>query len=362
MNKSVIGLVLALILILAMTYVIVSGRELLWVWAPYQWGVLVVLTAYALSVAVTGNLNPLALGAGDDGRLSLSKAQTLFWTFIVLYAYTALYALDVKICSKPGNTCVTDAANRAAAHAAAVSGNPAPANDASGSSAPPVGTNALIPIDFPGSVLLLLGFSVTSLIAAAGITRSQIASGIVKKSQARPPDQPDLALKWLVQTDDGRVDLTRFQVVLWTLVAAGAFVADTQLLLTTGVLQLSLPDVGSALVLLMGLGQAAYVGGKLVVTAKPHVFRIVPAHAPVGAAVSLSGAGFGTQQGATSFLLMGGAPVLAANVTSWSDTAIVFTVPGNQPGGGAWPAPSATVPVVVAVGPVESDPVAFTVP
>jgi hypothetical protein len=427
-NVTGIGMVVTLLMILAFIYVITFGQQLVASWHASWWGIFVLVLAYAVSAAVTGSLNPLALAVGDDGRLSLSKAQTLFWTFIVLYAYAALYANDVRFCS--GSTAAASACAAAAAARANPSGAPAAPNappgattttvttNAGGTSAgapaggttttvttnaggtttagatnaggtttganttgaapggggtttttttanaAALGANALIPINFPGSVLLLLGFSVTSLIAAAGIARSQIASGV----RAGQRVTTDLSPKWLVQSDDGRVDLTRFQVLLWTLVAAGVFVSDTQLLLNAGGVQLSLPDVGSALVLLMGLGQAAYVGGKLVVTPKPVIFRFSPAHAPVtplgGVAVPVNvvGAGFGAPS-PTSSLLMDGAPVPAANVTSWTDTLITFTVPTTQPGNGqAWPQPSATPNVSVAVGSAQSDEKPFTVP
>jgi IPT/TIG domain len=339
-------------------------------WQPTTWGLLVVVLAYALSVALTGSLNPLAIGLGDDGKLSLSKSQTLFWTFIVLYAFSAIYARDVELCASGKNhTCPQDATgttsttggNTTTTTSNAANGAGDGASGGASTTAPPLGASALIPIEFPGSVLLLLGFSVTSLVAAAGITRSQIASGTVKKG-APASTEPDYSPKWLVLEDDGHVDLTRFQVVLWTVVAAGAFLSDTQLLLTSGGFLRSLPDVGSALVLLMGIGQAAYIGGKLVVTPKPHIFRLTPAHGAAGTQVTASGAGFGATQQPTSFVLMNDAPVPAANVTSWSDTAIVFSVPNAPPAGGAWAAPSTTAQVTVATGPVQSDPVAFTVP
>jgi IPT/TIG domain len=341
---SVVGWLAAVVLLVAMAFAIIKGPANLW--SPSVWGILALLLAYALSVGATGSLNPLAIGAGDDGKLSLSKSQTLFWTYIVLYAFAAIYARDAQLCAVPGG-CPASAA------AANTAGTPSD-----------IGTNALIPVGFPNSVLLLLGFSVTSLVAAAGITRSQLAAGQISKHTRRAGEQQDLSPRWLILGDNEQVDLTRFQVVLWTLAAAGAFISDTHMLLARPDFIQSLPDVGMALVLLMGVGQAAYVGGKLVVTPKARIFRVGPLHGAAGTAVTVSGFGFGPTQAATSMLLMDGAPVPAANITSWSDSAIVFTVPNAPPGGGAWPAPPAntTVQITVALGSVETDPVPFTVP
>ncbi len=378
MNKVFIGVawlaVAGLIVLMGVQIVHSSG------WSPQTWGLLMLLLAYAFSVGATGNLNPFAMGLGDDGKLSLSKSQTLFWTYVVLYAFAAIYAHDAQLCTAaaaqdkacgPAATTPTPApaASPAPGASAAPGVSAAPGTSAaqgtSGGGAPELGANALVAIAFPNSVLLLLGFSVTSLVAAAGITRSQIATGQIQKHTRKPGEKPDLSPRWLIVDDQGQVDLTRFQVVLWTIAAAGAFISDAQFYLSQKQLFIaSLPDVGSALVLLMGIGQAAYVGGKLVVTPNARIIRVGPAHAAAGATATVTGSGFGASKAAGSDLLMDGAPVPAANITSWSDGAIVFTVPDPQPGGAAWPpAPaSTTVQLTVANGAAETNAVPFTVP
>jgi hypothetical protein len=359
---SLVGWIGTAVLVVVMGYQIVHPP--VHPWSPNVWGLLTLLLAYAFSVAASGSPNPLAIGVGDDGKLSLSKAQTVFWTYVVLYAFAAIYAHDA-LCVGNG-TCSAPPPAPAASPQPATSAPPAaPAQPATVTApAPDLGSNGLIPIGFPSSVLLLLGFSVTSLIAAAGITRSQLANGQIAKHTRRPGERADLSPRWLIVADDGQVDLTRFQVVLWTLASAGAFVSDTQIWLAKTGFIASLPDVGSALVLLMGVGQAAYVGGKLVVTPKARVYRIGPVRGAAGTTVTVSGSDFGATQQPTSALLMDGAPVAAGNITSWSDSAIVFTVPNAQPGGAAWPAApaSTTVQITVALGALETDPVPFTVP
>src|SRR5579885_3626097 len=94
---SVVGWLAAVVLLVAMAFAIIKGPANLW--SPSVWGILALLLAYALSVGATGSLNPLAIGAGDDGKLSLSKSQTLFWTYIVLYAFAAIYAHDAQLCT-----------------------------------------------------------------------------------------------------------------------------------------------------------------------------------------------------------------------------------------------------------------------
>ena len=355
---SVVGWIVCGALIVVLAYQIIAattahGWTLFGAWPPYVWGLLVLLFAWAFSTAISDSLNPFAAGVGDDGKLSLSKTQTLFWTYVVLYAFSAIYAKDAAWCATPGSVCPPPAS---AASAAPASPSPTPTPTPSpAASAAVVGATPLIPISFPESILLLLGFSVTSQIAAAGITRSQLASGTIRKAKSA---KPDLSLRWLVLDDGGNVDLTRFQVVLWTVVAAGAFLSDTQLALGTLPFVTSLPDVGYALVLLMGVGQAAYVGAKLVVSPKATIYRIVPGHAAPGFGATISGSGFGDTQGA-SVVLIGGAP---ATTTAWSDSSIAFTVPRTQADGTAWPATATTVNVTVANGPLETAAIPFTVP
>ena len=80
----------------------------------------------------------------------------------------------------------------------------------------------------------------------------------------------------------------------------------------------------------------------------PLIAGVTPSHALAGAAVTITGSGFGAVQG-TSTLKFGAA---AAAITSWSDTAIVCTVPTMSPG---------TVTVTVTVGGQTSNAFAFTV-
>jgi IPT/TIG domain-containing protein len=359
-----LGGILAALLLLGFVYVILFGHDLLMNWRSSVWGLLVIALAYAVSAMLTGQFNPFALALGVDNRLSLSKAQTLWWTYIVLYAYVTLYAYDLRYLIQHPSPTTTAAVGTTSTstvggssgksiNSTAAGGTAAGGTAAGGTAAgaPPIGTNALIAIQFPGSILLLLGFSVVSLIGAAGITSSQQTTGTTKKNILI---KPDFSLKYLVQTDTGRVDLTRFQMLLWTLVASGIFVSDLQYMIATGQRQDWLPDVGSALVLLMGFGQATYLGGKLVTTAKPLAARLSAPTAKAGATLTLTGAGFGASKTATSAFQMQGVDIAT---TSWSDNQIQFDVPAKQPlNGQPWPSPGpTTVDLVVATGLVQSD-------
>ncbi|TLM67182.1 MAG: hypothetical protein FDZ70_10235, partial [Actinobacteria bacterium] len=75
----------------------------------------------------------------------------------------------------------------------------------------------------------------------------------------------------------------------------------------------------------------------------PVISAVTPSPARTGTAVTVSGTGFGATQGGSTVTFNGA----AASVTSWSDTAITCTVPGNGP-------------VVVTVAGHASNAVAFT--
>lgn len=323
---SGVGLILALLVVLLFVAAVMFPEATLLRISPWVWGFLPLVLAVGV-VWTTGRFNPLAPAVGDDNRLSLSKFQTLLWTFVVLYVYVVFAMNNLQ----------------------RVSGHPGLAG-AFGTGTTP-GT-----IGFPPSVLLLLGFSITTLVGAAGITANQVANGSIKKPAC---DTPSLDPRWLVLGDDGNVDLTRFQVLLWTFVAAGVFLGDAWYLIGNAAIVTSLPDIGNTLVLLMGVGQAAYIGGKLVVTpGKPIVYRLVPSAAHPGDTVQIIGSGFGNGS-QTSFAVVNGQALVAAPA-AWSDTVVTFTVPAADPRTGrAW-APGAVAGAAIAVGPLESDPEPLT--
>jgi YD repeat-containing protein len=93
-------------------------------------------------------------------------------------------------------------------------------------------------------------------------------------------------------------------------------------------------------------GQASN-GVTFTVTVPPSISSLTPISGPVGTSVTISGSNFGATQG-TSTVTFNGA---AATPTSWSDTAIVATVPAG----------ATTGPVVITVGGLASNGVGFTV-
>lgn len=178
---------------------------------------------YLMYVIVTHRLNPLWIACGEDGRLSSSKFQFLIWTLVVLYAYVGL-AID-----RLGNFACTGGA-------------------------------------LPTNILIAMGLSLTTAVAAKGIVVGYQNSG---QSAITPAVVPTLALKYLIINNDGIPDLPKVQMLAWTIVSVFVFLLDlfenyTGYASCSGPKNSCFPDIDTSLMILMGLGQGAYLGFKLV--------------------------------------------------------------------------------------------------
>lgn len=189
---------------------------------------------YILYVIASGRLNPMWIAIGEDGKLSSSKLQFLVWTVVVLYSYIALAASRL--------------------------GHAAPTN----------GDDSL-----PVNVLIAMGLSLTTASAAKGIAvaynrNRQVATDKGNALTGR------LDLRYLVTMDDGSTpDLPKIQMLAWTVVAAVTYSIDLMRHFSaysactapgpSGSIA-CFPDIDTALMVLTGLGQGAYIGGKLVST------------------------------------------------------------------------------------------------
>ncbi len=105
---------------------------------PFTAGFLAIATQWLLILSVTGS-HPWKLVEGEDGRASSSKAQLLLRTVAAIFAYVVITVARIKV---------------------AVSG-----------------AALFEPIEtFPPGLLLAVGFSSTTAVAAKGITSSYVRS------------------------------------------------------------------------------------------------------------------------------------------------------------------------------------------
>ncbi len=140
----------------------------------YLFGVGVVAVAVGVTFVATGG-KPWTVIDGADGRPSTSKFQWTIWTAVVLFAYSAIYF------SRARN-----------------------------------GSWDALP-NVPPNILLVMGFSTTTMVVAKGITTQYVANGRVVK--------PAGGQGGLLSDDIGQSDLSKVQLVMWTLLAIGIYLA-----------------------------------------------------------------------------------------------------------------------------------------
>lgn len=252
---------------------------------PYLIAFAVLAVLYLFYVVLARTWNPFKVVLGADGRPSTSKLQFFLWTVVVLFSYVAIYVVRVQ-----------------AGHFDAISA-------------------------LPANVLIALGLSVVTATAAKGITVSYLQSGAIVKPPATPATS---TASDVLREDDGTLDLSKIQVLAWTVIAIGIY------LITVGA-QIrargydSLPDIDSALMVLMGLGQGAYLGKKLVSTDTPRITAVSLQKTATATVITIQGDTFGQAQNG-SLVTIDNLP-LSAPMTSWGNTQIVFNLPVNHPNG-----------------------------
>jgi hypothetical protein len=267
---------------------------------PFVCGIAVLFLLWFLYALITKDWNPLKIIEGADGNASASKLQYWLWTAVALFSYTALYAsrlLDV--------------------HSA----------DAIGS--------------IPHNLLIAMGLSIVTATGAKTITSSYVQSGKVAKTASKPVKD----LSPLFLDDDGCPDLSKMQMLAWTVIAIGVYLTAVGFEIgSKDPAKLAIfPDIDPALMVLMGLGQGAYLGKKLVTTSTPRLTGLSAATGSIGSNVTISGLSLGDKDGGQ--VTMDGKPIDSSLVTSWTDTSVQFSVPRTNPDGNGWPAQGQQVSV-----------------
>ena len=256
---------------------------------PYLAGFAALLLAWVLYGLLAGTWNIWRLVIGVDGRASTSKLQWFLWTVVIVFAYVSIWA------------------------ARALEGSFEPITE------------------IPQNLLIAMGLSVTTMAAAKGITASYVASGRVIKTSADPEERRDRGLGPIVASDGHDPDLSKVQMMIWTLTAIVIY-------LFAVVDQIGgahvLPDIDATLMVLMGLGQGAYLGKKLVTTVTPRLTGLSPGQGEPRTRITISGLAFGSEQNG-SLITLDRHPIAPQGVV-WADTQIQFSLPETPPGGQGW--------------------------
>lgn len=229
---------------------------------------------------------------GADGRASFSKFQFLVWTVVILVGI------------------VTIAVARMIATGDIVS-----------------------PVDeIPENLLALLGLSTATSLGAKGVTTLYARQGLIQKG-SKDPNDPQPPSQELLADDDGIPELAKIQLFLFTLLAVIFFlIAVGQAINQSDQAAIVLPDVDQALLVLMGVSSAGYIGKKFVTRdgttrAAPTLDAIMPSEVPAGSdtQIMLTGTAFG--DGSDGVLGVG--PLLV-KPSAWSNIDISFKLPTDD--------------------------------
>jgi hypothetical protein len=175
-----------------------------------------------LGIASSFNLKKLVCGA--DNTLSTSKFQFVVWTVVIVFSYIVMFAYHGKV------------------------------------------SNFAL-LNFPTNVLIVMGLSATTAVAAKGIAVNAAATQAKAQGVAITPGLPirlpgDIeSLAGLFQADDGTPDLGKVQLMVWTFVGIAVYITLLHHKLASH--DRTLPEIDSALMALMGLGHGAYLGKKM---------------------------------------------------------------------------------------------------
>jgi hypothetical protein len=254
---------------------------------PYLFGFALLLILWASYRFLSGEWTVLETVRGLDNRWSTSKCQFFLWTVVAFFAYGSVLAGRIGIGLPPTKGFYV-----------------------------------------PQNLLLAMGLSVTTVLAAKGIT--------VGQQSTQPKDNvdtKDASIGDLVKDDGGGIDLTKVQMLGWTFIAVGAYLANVvravQNLAPNSPLAEQLPDIDTALMVLMGLGQGAYLVKKAIINVTPTILNIDPNRSPSSGTITIIGTSFGTTQLTGSVAIVGLPGAVA--VQSWSDKEIKAALPALSP-------------------------------
>ena len=231
---------------------------------------------------------------GADKRASSSKLQWTLWTIVVLFTFMTIYI------------------------ARAINGVWDPVQE------------------IPQNALIAMGFSITTMAAAKAITTENVASGQITKV----PKANGTFLGDIVKDEDGFPDLSKVQMMSWTLIAIVTYILylGNIVFTKTGTIEkvLIFPDIPAALMVLMGLGQGAYLGKKLVTKDTPRITGLSPGVGKGGTKIELAGETFGGKQDG-SLITVDGSPInVMIDPKDWTDSKIAFILPSSPPIGATW--------------------------
>ncbi len=261
---------------------------------PYFWGGMALLALYIISLISafkkhgTRAFLPWAAAFGNNDKLSTSQLQFLIWTGVTVFAYCTMFAARA-----------IDSGNAPVKH---------------------------LP-EIPINLMLLMGFSATTTAASKGITLSYLAQGQLDANKDA---------SGVLTNRDGTTALIKVQMLIWTLISATIYlISFTRWVdsINLSTMEYALPDIDGALLVLMGVAQGGYIGGKLVskTTGEPMIEMLTPLKAKIGEEVQILGLRFGIKEHGQ--LMCQDASdtenLTILETTTWAEDSIKFIVPDS---------------------------------
>jgi len=251
-------------------------------------GVMYVLYNYKRSM-LDFKRNVKEIYIGKDGVSSTSKAQFLLWTVVVIYAYVVV-VLDGFL-------------NH--------------------------GWLDLTP-EVPDNLLMVMGLASLTALGAKGITTNYKNTGLVFTL--------DSSKGGLLLEDDGYPSLAKIQLAAWNLIASGIFLAKVlDGVVNSGTWVAGLNDIDSTLLVLIGIGDASYLGKKISDKEDPKAPRLTSINPNEGGkdeSISITGINFGKSSDDGLLFIEDREykiKVDSSSSSSWNENMIKFKLTGLDP-------------------------------
>jgi hypothetical protein len=229
----------------------------------------------------------------SDGYPSLARFQFLVWTLVILFGILSINIIRL---------------------------NPSDQNQANFSLQP--------------GLLALMGISVAVTPTSAYISKLKYGEPSGKKLETQDLIEERKKKKFASMLfEGGRPSLTRFQMFSWTVISVSIYCAQLfSTFLTWSPSEIVMPDVDPVMVMLMGLSQVAYVGGKWVSPSSMSITKVYPLeNLTIGEIVTIAGTNFGREKASIEMSKKIGDTthkqrIVKDDITSWNDTKIEITL------------------------------------
>jgi len=250
--------------------------------------VIVASTVWLLRKNKTRKFYFLDLARDVDGYPSLARFQFLSWTITILFTILSISLTRLMVGAE------------------------------------------LIPLDkLPSNLIALMGISVSVTPASAYISKLKYGepsiSGQELTNEQLKTERKTLPFAGML-FESGRPSLTRFQMFSWTIISITIFLGKlgSIFVLKRTITEFTIPDIETIMVLLMGLSQGAYVGGKWISPSSMYISSVYPKMVREGDVVTITGYNFGTEK---QDVLFNYERIDKANIMGWDEHRIDFKAP-----------------------------------